>query len=210
MINGDGNENGNKINRSNKQNKSKKKTNLQVPHTFLYISLSLFCTASMPLFSTTKMWNFLVTHYLYGVVSRVFTKDFVACVPVHFYFFWLPLIFTVHLSFVLLSRSSSFSVIHMSVDIKNNSEKTRLCCCCFFFSLKVLVAMRCPAENNSSCIWVAIPVDWVSLHWYACGADGRADVRSRVYQNFSDAQVTKFSYPWCSAARVSLALELLY
>ena len=22
-------------------------------------------------------------------------------------------------------------------------------------------------------IWVAIPVDWVILHWYACGADGR-------------------------------------
>ena len=33
--------------------------------------------------------------------------------------------------------------------------------------------------------------------------DGRrADVRSRDYQNFSDAQVTKFSYPWCSAERV--------
>ena len=26
-------------------------------------------------------------------------------------------------------------------------------------------------------------VDWVNLHWYACGADGR----SRDYQNFSDA-----------------------
>ena len=31
--------------------------------------------------------------------------------------------------------------------------------------------------------------------------DGRAGVWSRDYQNFSDAQVTKFSYPWCSAAR---------
>ena len=26
----------------------------------------------------------------------------------------------------------------------------------------------------------------VILHWYACGVDGRADVRSRDYQNFQD------------------------
>ena len=34
-------------------------------------------------------------------------------------------------------------------------------------------------------------VDWVTLHWYVCGADGRSvgreSVRSRDYQNFSDA-----------------------
>ena len=43
-------------------------------------------------------------------------------------------------------------------------------------------------------------VDWVILHLYACGADGRsggravgrAGVWSRDYQNFSDAKVTKF------------------
>ena len=34
--------------------------------------------------------------------------------------------------------------------------------------------MRFPAKITSSCIWVAIPVDWVILHWYACGADGRS------------------------------------
>ena len=34
--------------------------------------------------------------------------------------------------------------------------------------------MRFPAKITSSCIWVAIPVDWVILHWYACGVDGRA------------------------------------
>ena len=38
-----------------------------------------------------------------------------------------------------------------------------------------------------SCIWVAIPVDWVILHWYARGADGRSvgrsgGVLSRDYQ----------------------------
>ena len=47
-------------------------------------------------------------------------------------------------------------------------------------------------------------VDWVIFTlvclWWG-RMDGRAAVRSRDYQNFSDAQVTKFSYPWCSAAR---------
>ena len=33
--------------------------------------------------------------------------------------------------------------------------------------------MRFPSKITSSCIWVAIPVDWVILHWYACDADGR-------------------------------------
>ena len=34
--------------------------------------------------------------------------------------------------------------------------------------------MRFPAKITSSCIWVAIPVDWVILHWYAFGVDGRS------------------------------------
>ena len=29
-------------------------------------------------------------------------------------------------------------------------------------------------QNNTSCLWVAIPVDWVILHWHACGADWRS------------------------------------
>ena len=44
-------------------------------------------------------------------------------------------------------------------------------------------------QNTSSCIWVVIPVDWVILHSYACGADGRSEafgVRSRDYQIFGD------------------------
>ena len=46
----------------------------------------------------------------------------------------------------------------------------------FKFSLlhKTRVAMRFPAKITSSCIWVAIPVVWVILHCYACGADGRS------------------------------------
>ena len=48
--------------------------------------------------------------------------------------------------------------------------------------------MRFPAKITSSCIWVAIPVDWIILHWYACGADGRSGGRS-VYGHV----ITKFS-----------------
>ena len=33
-----------------------------------------------------------------------------------------------------------------------------------------------PAKITSSCIWVAIPVDWFILHCYACGAGGRRSV----------------------------------
>ena len=38
--------------------------------------------------------------------------------------------------------------------------------------------MRFPAKITSSCILVAIPVSWVILHWYACGADRRSLGRS--------------------------------
>ena len=47
--------------------------------------------------------------------------------------------------------------------------------------------MRFPAKITSNYIWVTIPVEWVILNWYACGADGRSlSVRSRDYQIFSD------------------------
>ena len=47
--------------------------------------------------------------------------------------------------------------------------------------------MRFSVKIISSCIWVAMPVDWVILHWYACGADGRSGGRS-VYGHV----ITKF------------------
>ena len=53
---------------------------------------------------------------------------------------------------------------------------------------KTRVAMRFPVKITSSYIWVAIPVEWVILHWYACGADGRLGGRS-VYGHMN----TKFS-----------------
>ena len=40
--------------------------------------------------------------------------------------------------------------------------------------------MRFPTKITSSCIWVAIPVDWVILYWYTCRADGRSPGRCTV------------------------------
>ena len=52
MLSGEGNENGKKTTIS----PISKKTTLHVQHTFLYISLPLFCT--------TTAWNFLVTRFM--------------------------------------------------------------------------------------------------------------------------------------------------
>ena len=48
--------------------------------------------------------------------------------------------------------------------------------------------MQFPAKITSSCISVAMTVDWVILHWYTCGADGRSLGRA-VYGHV----ITKFS-----------------
>ena len=128
-------------------------------------------------------------------LSYVLTQYFVSCVHVRFYFF-LPLIFTLlaaNISHCLtaalnfhvflptnssllfsITRSSSFSVIHVSVNIKNNVEKDR--------SLLLLFLSKSPGGYAISfrCIWAAIPVDWIILHWYACGADGRSGGRCTV------------------------------
>ena len=96
---------------------------------------------------------------------------------------------------------SSFSVIHVSVNIKTNVEKDTTCC--FFFLSKS------PGGNAIffRCIWVqlypghykdltetgnrarkasgthgsmAMDLDWVILYWCACGADWRSVARARV------------------------------
>ena len=56
--------------------------------------------------------------------------------------------------------------------------------------------MRFPPQRDLK--WSYLYVDCVILHWYACDADGRS--YGHVTSKFLDVQVTKFSYPWCSAA----------
>ena len=98
------------------------------------------------------------------------------------------------LSFAGLSPTSSFSLsfffscstIYLSLILsrqhgyRNNFHFPFSSLLTLLLSLlyKTPVAMRFPAKITLSCIWVAIPDDWVILHWYACGADGRSGGRA--------------------------------
>ena len=74
-LNGDGNENGIKINRSNQQ---KNKFALNCSMLFC-LSLVLFCTTSMP-FCTAKTSNFLVTHCFHeGIVVCAYPIFYLLC-----------------------------------------------------------------------------------------------------------------------------------
>ena len=88
-------------------------------------------------------------------LSRVLAEAFVSCVHVRFYFFTaahfhlaanISHYLTAAMKFSCFSSNeirlpSSFSVIHVSLNIKNNVEKDTTLLL-FFFSLKVRVAMR--------------------------------------------------------------------
>ena len=82
---------------------------------------------------------------------------------------WISMFFFLRNSSPLLSitRASSFSVIHVSVNIKNNAEKDTTLL--LFFFLKVRADIWFPT-------------------WYACGVDGRSGGRA-VYGHV----ITKFS-----------------
>ena len=83
--------------------------------------------------------------------------------------------------FLCLSLSLNSKFVDMKINLSLILYTTRiqrqfpLFAFVFIDSLvvKTRVAMRFPAKITSSCIWVAMHVDWVILHWYACGADGR-------------------------------------
>ena len=136
MLNADDNEYGFKTNRCNQQ--KKKQTNkLHVKHTFS-------CNFPCCCFVRLKRQASQLRQFLHENNVYVLTQYFVSCVHVRFYFS-LPLIFTLLVasithfltaalnsmffflrnSFPLFSitRSSSFSVVHVNVNIKNNAEK---------------------------------------------------------------------------------------
>ena len=74
---------------------------------------------------------------------------------------------------------SSFSVIHVSVNIKTNVQKDTACCC--FFSQNVRAVMR---FSSVALIWVAMALDCVILYWCACGADWLSVARARADKGF--------------------------
>ena len=116
--------------------------------------------------------NILFPVFMFAFIFHC--RSFSPCWPLAFLIvsqpLWIFMFFFLQNSSLLFSitRSSSFSVIHVSVNIKNNVEKDTTLL--FFFLSKS------PGGHvkTLSCIWVAIPVDWVILHWYACGGDGRS------------------------------------
>ena len=122
-----------------------KKATSHVQHTFLYISLPLFCA--------TTTWNFQ------KLLSYTFYGGNVICVLVHFFFT------TTHFHLALVATSIS----HFLTAACSSNKKCLLCC----------------LSLASGCIWVSIPVDWVILHWYPCGAD-------RQSVGCTDTWLTKF------------------
>ena len=159
-------------------------------------------------------------------LSYVLTQYFVSCVHVRFYFS-LPLIFTLlaapswPLAFLIVSppvwifmffflqnssllfsitRSSSFSVIHVSVNIKNNVEKDT--------TLLLFFLSKSPGGHVISFQikpWVAFGLPYLLIELFYIGmpvvrTDSRAVGRS-VYGHV----ITTYSYPWCSAALTSPA-----
>ena len=70
---------------------------------------------------------------------------------------------------LVFTRFSCSSVIHVSVNIKDNIEKDTT------LLLLLLFLSKRPGGHAIffRCIWVAIPVDEVFLYWCAYGADGR-------------------------------------
>ena len=153
MLSGKGNENGIKINRCDQQkNKlhvqhaffviSKKQI---CTCTALFVFLCRCFAQLQRCFVGLKRQTSQLHIIFMEELSYVLTQYFVSCVHVRFYFS-LPLIFTLlaasishcltaalsfHVFFSLqnssllfsITRSSSFSVIHVSVNIKNNVEK---------------------------------------------------------------------------------------
>ena len=128
--------------------------------TLFCLSFPWFCTTTTS-FGTTKTSNVLVTHYFYGgIVVCAYQRFCFLCScsllffhcrsfspgRQHFSFshrrYGIFMFFFQRNSSPLFSitRSSSFSVIHVSVNIKNNVEKGSTLL--FFFSLKVRAAMR--------------------------------------------------------------------
>ena len=112
---------------------------------FFVFPLPLFCTTKT-VFCTTKTSNFLVTHYFYGGIVvypypifcfpcscslLFFTAAHLKspCWPIAFLIFspplWISMFYFLRNSSPLFSitRSSSLSVIHVSVNIRNNAEK---------------------------------------------------------------------------------------
>ena len=179
---------------------NKQKTNL---HAFLSFPCRCFFTTST-LFCTTKTSNLLDSHYFYGGIvvcaypmfmfAFIFhCGSFSLCWPLAFLIVSQPLwifmsFFLQNSSFLFsITHSSSFSVIHVSVNIKNNVEKDT--------TLLLFFLSKSPGGHWRPCDFFPLHLgchtcwlNYLTLVCLWCGRTvGRAvGARSRDYQIFSD------------------------
>jgi len=206
MLNGVGNESGK--NKSKGLISKKKKKTLHLQHTFFVHFLDVVLhhyNVKLPSY-TSYVGNVVCAHQKFYCLcpSSVFFTAAHFHFAVHYHFSFSHRQFSCFSSneiglLCFLSNTLALSLSSTSVKTLKLS-RTWICCC--FFSLKCPGGHAISRQKPPCCIWVAIPVDWVILHWYACGVDRRA--YGHVVNKIPRVH-TKFSYPWCSPASASLS-----
>ena len=193
MPNGEGNENGIKINRSNEQKKKKK---LHVQHTFFLIRKKKICTCStlfvflclcfaqlhrclVGLKRQTSSLHIIfmdeLSYVLTNILSPVFMfafifhcRSFSPCWPLAFLFvsqsLWISCISFYKICLFSITRSSSFCVIHVSVNIEKNIEKDK--------TLLLFFLCKSPGGHGISFQikpWVAFGLPYLSTELFYIG-----------------------------------------
>ena len=210
-----------------------KKTNLHVQHAFLSFLAVVGFERLQCSFVRLKRQTSYLHIILMEELSYVLTKDFVSSVHVcffvhsahfhlacrlHFLFshrrYEIFMFFFLRNSSPLFSiiRSSSVSVIHVRVNIRNNVKKGTT-----FFSLSLSLS-KSPGghaivlpNKTLSCIWVTITADWVILHWWClwCGRTGGRAV-GRTYSNVTTQEPGLPKFLGCRGYQIFLPLLLRY
>ena len=143
------------------------------------------------------VFMFTFFFFFFFSLALIYTLLVAPCWPLAFLIFlpplWIFMFFFLRNSSPLFSitRSSSFFVIHLSVNIKNNVEEDT--------ALLLFILSKSPGGHAISFQikpWVAFELLYLSIELFYIGmpvvrvdgrSRGRAGVRSRDYQNFSDA-----------------------
>ena len=141
-----------------------------------YLFLLTFFFLAAAHFHLGGRQHFSFSHHRYKIVTFFFQRN------------WSPLFF--------ISRSSSFSFIHVNVDIKIQSKEI------IGFVVVVFFLSKSPGGHAIYPRNARVLETQTFTAAYMKGVDVRTDVRTIFSEpNFLDSQITKFSYPWCSAAR---------
>ena len=121
MLSGDGNENGPK-----KSVGLISKQLCTCSTLFLFISLPLFCTTTTRNFQKLPRYTSYVFLFTCFFVALIFTWMAASISPISYLRYKMSMFFfpyEIGLLCVFISRSSSFSVIYVNVDIKINSKE---------------------------------------------------------------------------------------